>query len=141
MTTDVDAIRQWLKDDPENVSLKFSLARALIDAAWVDASDWTNQYTEATAIYESLLGLDPNDRIALVNFGAVLSDQGFHERSMDYYRRAESLDWVDANLDFNIGVALINLNDEELGIQYFTSSTSKTKHPDTIQAYFDPQAH
>ncbi|CAN0414856.1 unnamed protein product, partial [Hapterophycus canaliculatus] len=53
----------------------------------------------------------------------------------------ESLDCIDGNLQYNIGVALVNLDGGDSAGRYFQKSTIQSDHPGTIRAYFDPQAH
>ena len=113
----------------------------MIDAAWYNAgATWKSNYEEAAAILESLLENDCDNAAALVNLGVALSDQGLYKRALEFYRRAESLDWTDGNLQHNIGVVLVNLRDESAG-RYFQRSAIQANHPATLRAYFDPQAH
>jgi tetratricopeptide (TPR) repeat protein len=127
---------------PNNTNNQLNLARHLIESAWsAPGTTWKANYEEAAALLESLLAVEPNHLVALVNLGVALSDQGFHARAMEYYRRAESLDLVDGNLQFNLGVALLNLRDQAGSIRCFQKATSQPDRPDTIRAYFDPLAH
>ncbi|MCA8987156.1 MAG: hypothetical protein KDA78_05925 [Planctomycetaceae bacterium] len=141
MKPDVQAARIAVDAHPKDNTHRLNLARTLIDAAWFEPGiTWKANYEEATAIFESVLADEPENAVALVNLGVALSDQGSHRRSLECYRRAESLHWIDGNLQHNIGVALVNLRDESAG-RYFQKSAIQTDHPDTIRAYFDPQAH
>jgi len=141
MKPDVQAARNAVASHPKDNAYRLSLARTLMDAAWFDpGSTWKDNYEEATAILESVLADEPENAVALVNLGVALSDQGSHRRSLECYRRAESLDWIDGNLQHNMGVALVNLGDDS-AVRYFQKSAIQTDHPDTIRAYFDPQAH
>ena len=142
MKPDVQAARIAVDAHPNDTTHRQDLARTLMETAWFDpAATWKAKYEEAAAILESLLTIEPDNVVALVNLGVALSDQGFHARALEYYRRAGSLDWVDGNLEFNIGVALVNLKDDDSGSRYFQKATIQPDHPDTIRAYFDPQAH
>lgn len=142
MKPDLQAARIAVKSHPNDTKHRLDLARTLMETAWLDpGTTWKAKYEEAAAILESLLAIEPNNVVALVNLGVALSDQGFHARALESYRRAESLDWVDGNLQFNIGVALVNLEEDDSGSWYFQKATIQSDHPDTIRAYFDPQAH
>lgn len=142
MKPDVQAHRDAVAADPDDLALRLVLAKALMDAVWYskDEGVWKTNYSEAKSILESVLSEDPDNAIALVNLGVVHSDQGSHKRALEYYRRAEALDWTDGNLLHNIGVALVNLGDVD-GRGYLSESAKLREHPDTITAYFDPQAH
>jgi tetratricopeptide (TPR) repeat protein len=141
MKPDVQAARIALEGHPRDSRCRLNLACMLMVAAWDDSeAKWKASYEEAVAILESLLADEPDNADVLVNLGVALSDQGFHKRALKFYRQAESLDWIDGNLQYNIGVALVNLCDESAG-QYFQRSTIQPNHPDTLRAYFDPQAH
>ncbi len=142
MKPDVQAARIAVDAHPNDITHRLDLARTLMETAWFDpGTTWKANYEEAAAILESLLTIEPDNVVALVNLGVALSDQGFHARALEYYRRAESLDWVDGNLEFNIGVALVNLEDDDSGSRHFQKATIQSDHPDTIRAYFDPHAH
>lgn len=143
MKSDIAQIRLALNGDPSNHSLRMALAKLLIDDAWSEYAEdkWIENYKEARIIYQSVLTACPKNAVALVNLGAVLSDQGYHTQAMQQYSLAQDLGWEDANLEFNIGVALISLRDHQRGIERLKASDTGTKHAETWQAYFDPQAH
>ncbi len=143
MKPDVQAHRDAVAAAPDDLSLRLVLAKALMDAVWYSKDDgvWETNYNEAKSILESVLSEDPDNAIALVNLGVVHSDRGSHKRALDYYRRAEALDWTDGNLLHNMGVALVNLGDGGSGREYLRESAKLQEHPDTVTAYFDPQAH
>lgn len=143
MKPDVQAHRDAVAADPDDAALRLALAKALMDAVWYskDESVWETNYREAKSILESVLSEEPDNAIALVNLGVVYSDQGSHKQALEHYRRVEQLDWTDGNLLYNIGVAMVNLGDEENGRRYLQASAKLDEHPDTVMAYFDPQAH
>jgi tetratricopeptide (TPR) repeat protein len=142
MKPDVQAARIAVESYPKDNARRLNLARTLMDAAWFDpGTTWKANYEEAAAILESLLAHEPENVIALVNLGVALSDQGSHRQALECYRRAESLGWIDGNLQHNIGVAFVNLDGGGAAGRYFQKSTIQSDHRDTIRAYFDPQAH
>jgi len=142
MNSDVQAARRAVESYPNDRSKQIDLARALIDAAWLDAgTTWKAHYEEAAAILQSIVEQEPGNAIALVNLGVALSDQGAHTQALECYRRAEKLNWLDGNLQYNIGVALANLQDDAKAVRCFEKSQGQTDHLETIRAYFDPQAH
>ena len=113
MKPDVQSARNAVDTNPEDNTLRLNLARTLMDAAWhAPGTTWKANYEEAAMLLEGLLIEEPDNPVALVNLGVALSDQGNHRRALEYYRHAEELDWVDGNMQHNIGVALVNLCDE-----------------------------
>jgi tetratricopeptide (TPR) repeat protein len=142
MKPDAQAARIAVNAKPNDCMLRVNLARVLMEAAWYEAeTDWKANYSEATKILESVLAVEPHNAVALVNLGVAFSDQGLHARALECYRRAEALDWLDGNLQFNIGVALVNLEEEVIGNACFQKATIQPQQPNTSRAYFDPQAH
>lgn len=143
MNSDIDKIRLQLHSNPNCQPLQMALAKLLMEDAWANyAHDkWIKSLAEAQLIYESVLTANPGNLIAIVNLGAVLSDQGLHLQAMEKYSLAQERGWQDANLDFNIGVALLNLREAGRGCEFLRASQSKIHHEGTLQAYFDPQAH
>lgn len=142
MDAKIKRLRRAIGKDPSNHALTMKLAKLLVEDVWRDYSHdkFTAHYTEAREIYESVLVACPNNAVALVNLGAVLSDQGHHKQAVKQFLLAQRFGWQDANLEFNLGVALLNLQDERAH-EHLIAAGTKTKHAETLQAYFDPQAH
>jgi Flp pilus assembly protein TadD len=116
-------------------------ARSLIEDAWKDEKKWQSNYSHAQKILESLLIGDPENITLLTCLGAVLSDQGFHQKAAVLLEQAVLLGSADRNTYFNLAVSTINNGTHEVAMQFFTQAKSLNPSPDTWGAYFDPQAH
>ncbi|QDT25682.1 tetratricopeptide repeat protein [Gimesia panareensis] len=116
---------------------------ALCEAVWRDMSLYEKNYLEAIECFHKVLNLDPLNTDALINLGAALSDLGNHQEALKYYHRAEEAGSVDRNLFYNIGVAMMNIDQftRQEAPKYFQLAADKEPSKKTREAYFDPQAH
>lgn len=116
---------------------------ALCDQAWSDMSLYTANYLAAIECFHKVLALDPLNTDALVNLGSALSDLGNQQEALKYYHRAEEAGSVDRNLFYNIGVAMMNIDQftRQEAPKYFQLAATKEPSKNTREAYFDPHAH
>ena len=82
----------------------------------------------------------PNDVLVLTCLGAVLCDQAKHKEAAEFLQRARQLGSVDRNTHFNLGVALLNTATHSEAMVAFNRAKLLTADPQSIEAYFDPQA-
>lgn len=83
----------------------------------------------------------PGNILALTCLGAVLSDQGKHERAAAVLERAVALGSTDRNTYFNLGVARMNYDTHEKAMAAFRDAEGRQASPSSWEAYFDAQAN
>lgn len=69
------------------------------------------EFEEATALYQRILALSPEDPSALNNLGNVYRDQGHLKRAMDCFRRAVRRDPSRIELLRNLGAVCLDANE------------------------------
>lgn len=125
--------------DMQKKSLKE--AQRLSDEAWSNQDLWEQNLEAAISILENELKTNPNSTETMTSLGALLSDSGKHQEALSVLREAESNGSEDSKLFYNIGAVLMNAGSHKAAKSYFENSATLQPNPDTIRAYFDPQAH
>lgn len=77
------------------------------------------QFDEAEQAYGRALEINPNFVLAQYNFGALKMRQGEPALAMAYLQHASQLDDADADIWYNLGMCMQQLNAHEEAIQYF----------------------
>lgn len=133
---DIDAL------DFENPDSILSIVVQLYKEAWAKSNKWEQNHSKIEKHLTGLLSENPNDTRALINLGAILSDNGKHKDALTELLKAEKLQSEDANLYKNIGIAKMNIESERQNAKEYFAIANKLE-PDklTIEAYFDPQGH
>lgn len=96
---------------------------------------------EARAVLARARSRAPENTVVLTNLGAVLADDNRFTQALKVLRQAEALGSDDANLYFNIGVAMMNLAAERSHARAYFARASELTPGDTIEAYIDFHGH
>ncbi|QNK68607.1 tetratricopeptide repeat protein [Variovorax sp. PAMC26660] len=118
-----------------------SASRSLVEEAWQKPETCESNLVCAEAILSKALLEVPGDVLALTCLGAVLSDQGKHEKAASVLQRAVGLGSTDRNTYFNLGVATMNCGTREKAMDAFRSAERFKASPLSWEAYFDAQAN
>jgi Flp pilus assembly protein TadD len=116
-------------------------SRSLVEEAWKKPDEWEANLASAEAMLSKALREVPDDVLALTCLGAVLSDQGKHEKAAAVLERAIELRSTDRNTYFNLGVAKMNCATRAKAMAAFRDAEGRQASPLSWEAYFDPQAH
>lgn len=118
-----------------------SASRSLVEEAWKKADKWEANLASAEAMLSKALLEVPGNVLALTCLGAVLSDQGKHEKATIVLKRAVALGSTDRNTYFNLGVATMNYDTHEKAMAAFRGAEGLQASSLSWEAYFDAQAH
>jgi predicted Zn-dependent protease len=127
----------------EHIASLLAEGIGLCESSWNDQSKWKENHSAAIALFERVLILEPGNVAALTNLGAALSNVGKHRKALKILEQAESTGSQDRNLYFNLAVAMMNFDahTRNQANQFFLRASSMESRGDTMEAYFDPQAH
>lgn len=118
-----------------------SASRSLVEEAWRKPDKWAANLASAEAMLSKVLLEVPGNALALTCLGAVLSDQGKHEKAAAVLERAVELGSTDRNTYFNLGVARMNYDTHEKAMAAFRDAEGRQTSPWSWEAYFDAQAN
>ena len=119
-------------------SQKLQQVKNLYAEAWKNQELWEKNLDEGIEILEKLLNEKPGNTQVITSLGALISDRGRHREALAVLKKAEGKT-SDANLYFNIGVAMMNISAQtrENARAYFLKAGKMEADPLTIQAYID----
>ena len=117
-----------------------AMSRKLVDEARSSSAKWQVNYAEAERLLRTELSRSANNVLALTCLGAVLCDQAKYEEAAAFLETAVQLGSNDRNTYFNLGVALLNTTTHTDAMAAFNKATALSADPQSIEAYFDPQA-
>jgi tetratricopeptide (TPR) repeat protein len=103
---------------------------------------WETLLKRAISLLETQLKAEPKDVSALTSLGAFLSDIGRHRDAVTVLERAIALGSDDAVTYYNMGAAMMNLEDYRPQARtFFAKASELVDDPESIRAYFDPHGH
>ena len=120
-------------------AIEFS--KTLVQEAFSQPGKFASNLARAEELLLGALAQAPDDTLLLTGLGAVLCDQGKHEKATTVLRRAVELGSVDRNTFFNLGVSILNSGTHEEAMTFLSKANSLEPSPLSWEAYFDPQAH
>ena len=126
---------------------KLKRVKELEVESWKDSKSMERKWLEIVAILEDVLKQNPQNVISLTNLGAIFSNLGRYEESLELLKKAEQLNFKDKNLYYNLAVVSIlvdftapSLERERKINQYFETSKTMESNDLTFEAYIDYQA-
>lgn len=126
----------------ENLKNKLEVVKELNQKRWNDSDDWQILNEQMKQILYEILQSNTESTEALINLGAIYSDCGEYETSLNYLLKAKKLKSEDKNLFLNLGYVSIYLQKSKNEyLKYFELAKNKVKNELTFEAYFDPNSH
>lgn len=109
---------------------------------WTQPQNWEALNIQIITLLEDILLHNPACSPALVNLGAIYSDQGDYIKALKLFEKARQLGYEERNLYMNLGYVSIYLQKPESEYAgYFNSAKNKEASSHTFEAYFDPHSH
>lgn len=116
-------------------------SRSLVEEAWNEPDKCAEKLACAEAMLSKALLEAPGNVLVLTCLGAVLCDQGEHEKAAAVLARAVELGSTDRNTYFNLGVARMNCDTPKKAMAAFRDAGAHQASPRSWEAYFDAQAN